>query len=73
METEQLYFRYSDLERVYGIKKNTAYTLVHRGLIPFHRVSKRIILFSKTDIEKWITGNNRNVIAKLSSYSGGGK
>lgn len=51
---EQRYGRYADIARIYGISKNTLYTLVHRGLIPCHRVSKRLVLFSYSEIEIWI-------------------
>ena len=45
---------YALAERVTGIKRGTLYALVARNKIPHRRVSSRIVIFDRRDLEAWM-------------------
>lgn len=45
---------YDDLAQVLELPRSTLYTLVHRGQIPFIRISKRIVRFDEEAIRNWL-------------------
>ena len=44
-------FGYAELEKEYGIKRNTAYSLVAQNRIPHIRLGNRFVLFERDAIE----------------------
>ncbi|MFT3912571.1 MAG: helix-turn-helix domain-containing protein [Anaeromyxobacteraceae bacterium] len=45
---------YMEVAEQYNLKRNTLYALVHQGRIPYVRIGKRLIRFSREDLENWI-------------------
>ena len=45
---------YEFAERFLGIKRRTLYSMVHFGQIPHVRISRRMVLFRRADLEKWM-------------------
>ena len=50
------YWNYDQLGQHLGLSKNTLYSMVHRKLIPFIRISDRLVRFDPLEIEAWIDG-----------------
>jgi excisionase family DNA binding protein len=48
------FLKYSEASSLLGVKKGTLYSWVSRGLIPFVRLSPRVIRFRRTDLEAWL-------------------
>ena len=52
-ETDEL-LTYSQVASLLGVRLGTAYSMVARRQIPFVRVGRRLVRFSKRRIEAWI-------------------
>ncbi len=59
METRKLalgavYLNYAETSELLGVKCGTLYAWVSRRVIPFVRLSPRVVRFQREAIEKWI-------------------
>ena len=48
------YLSYDEVSKLLGVPKGTLYSLVSKGQIPYVRISKRLVRFSKTTINEWL-------------------
>lgn len=53
---------YEFAQLVTGLKITTLYSKVSRREIPFYRLGRRLVVFSKTELEQWMAA--RHVEAK---------
>ena len=66
---------YEELAKLLGVKKGTLYAWVCRNEIPHVRISGRLVRFSPTVIQKWVTermvtpaANNRIYMKGLANW-----
>jgi excisionase family DNA binding protein len=52
-----LLLSYREVSADYGIKIGTLYALVHDRRIPHVRLGRRLVRFSRTELERWIESN----------------
>jgi excisionase family DNA binding protein len=52
----EAFMDYEDASKFLKIKKGTLYSLVSTRRIPHHRLSGRLVRFSKRALEAWING-----------------
>lgn len=48
------YLTYEQTSALLSVKKNTLYAWVSRKVIPFVRLSPRVVRFRRTDLEQWL-------------------
>lgn len=48
------YLKYSDASVLLDVKVGTLYAWVSRGLIPFVRLSPRVVRFRREDLDQWL-------------------
>lgn len=48
------YLSYGQVSEMLGLSMNTLYSMVHRKMIPFIRISDRIVRFERDEIEEWL-------------------
>ena len=53
---------YAETSQLLGVKTNTLYAWVSRRVIPFVRLSPRVVRFRPEDLEAWV--NERNVLPR---------
>jgi len=46
--------RYAEAERVTGIRRETLYSMVSRRQIPHIRLGRRLVVFSRAELERWL-------------------
>ena len=49
---------YAEVEDLLQVKRGTLYGWVMKGVIPFVRLSGRVVRFRREEIETWIQSNN---------------
>lgn len=49
------YMSYAEASELLGVKTGTLYAWVSRRVIPFVRLSPRVVRFHRRTIEKWLT------------------
>lgn len=47
---------YRDVAALLGVRLGTIYSMVSRRQIPFVRVGRRLVRFSKRRVEQWLQG-----------------
>lgn len=61
------YWNYDQLGQYLGLSKNTLYSMVHRKLIPFIRISGRTVRFDPVEIETWVESRREVTLEELLS------
>ena len=64
------YLTYRQVSEMLGLSMNTLYSMVHRKLIPFLRISDRIVRFERGEIEAWLESRRELTIDELESERG---
>lgn len=45
---------YAFAEEITGLCRNTLYALVHQRRIPFSRISSRLVIFRRNELQAWL-------------------
>jgi excisionase family DNA binding protein len=53
-EADPIYITYRDVADMLGVRLGTVYSMVARRQIPFVRVGRRLVRFSKARISSWL-------------------
>ena len=64
------YLSYAEVSEMLGLSMNTLYSMVHRKLIPFLRISDRIVRFERGEIEAWLESRRELTADELESERG---
>ena len=64
------YLSYAEVSEMLGLSMNTLYSMVHRKLIPFLRISDRIVRFERGKIEAWLESRRELAADELESERG---
>ena len=54
---DQEYLKYAEAAAFLSVPVGTLYAMVSRRTIPHIRISRRLVRFSKTALEQWLSAN----------------
>ena len=60
---------YEKVSKLIGVNVNTIYSMVHKGQIPFYRLSKRLVMFNVDEIEAWMASKKVEAIHAVEPQS----
>jgi excisionase family DNA binding protein len=53
-----VFLSYAEASHLLGVKTGTLYSWVSRRMIPFVRLSPRVVRFRRTDLEEWLSSKS---------------
>ena len=62
---------YAEAARVLNLKLGTLYALVAQGRVPHVRLGRRLVRFSRTELDRWLSEEHLPAIVELFSESEG--
>ena len=60
---------YEKVSKLIGVNVSTIYSMVHKGQIPFYRLSKRLVMFNVDEIEAWMASKKVEAINAVEPQS----
>jgi excisionase family DNA binding protein len=55
LEEDDNFMTYGQVATMLGVRRGTIYSWVHRREIPFLRIGRRLVRFSKRRVAEWLT------------------